>query len=93
MIVSISACMAGAVCGDHCSPISDTTIMASAGGQCDHLNHVSTQLPYALTVAGVSFVTYVIAGFVPQWYIALPIGAVLMVATLFVIKKVTSKKA
>ncbi len=92
MIVSISACMAGAVCGDHCSPISDTTIMASAGGQCDHLNHVSTQLPYALTVAGVSFVTYVIAGFVPQWYIALPIGAVLMVATLFVIKKVTAKK-
>ncbi len=93
MIVSISACMAGAVCGDHCSPISDTTIMASAGGQCDHLNHVSTQLPYALTVAGVSFITYVIAGFVPQWYVALPIGAVLMVATLFVIKKITAKKA
>ena len=93
MIVSISACMAGAVCGDHCSPISDTTIMASAGGQCDHLNHVSTQLPYALTVAGVSFVTYVIAGFLPQWYVALPIGAVLMVATLFVIKKLTAKKA
>ncbi len=93
MIVSISACMAGAVCGDHCSPISDTTIMASAGGQCDHLNHVSTQLPYAFTVAGVSFVTYIIAGFVPQWYVALPIGAVLMVATLFVIKKVTAKKA
>ena len=93
MIVSISACMAGAVCGDHCSPISDTTIMASAGGQCDHLNHVSTQLPYALTVAGVSFVTYIIAGFVPQWYISLPIGAVLMVATLFVIKATTKKKA
>ena len=92
MIVSISACMAGAVCGDHCSPISDTTIMASAGGQCDHLNHVSTQLPYALTVAGVSFVTYIIAGFVPQWYIALPIGAVLMVATLFVIKAISGKK-
>ncbi len=92
MIVSISACMAGAVCGDHCSPISDTTIMASAGGQCDHLNHVSTQLPYALTVAGVSFVTYIIAGFIPQWYISLPIGAVLMIATLFVIKKVTAKK-
>ncbi len=93
MIVSISACMAGAVCGDHCSPISDTTIMASAGAQSDHLNHVSTQLPYALTVAGVSFVTYIIAGFVPQWYVALPVGAVLMVATLFVIKKVTAKKA
>ena len=93
MIVSISACMAGAVCGDHCSPISDTTIMASAGGQCDHINHVSTQLPYALTVAGVSFVTYIIAGFAPQWYIALPIGAVLMVATLLVIKKISAKKA
>ncbi|MBO5397095.1 MAG: Na+/H+ antiporter NhaC family protein [Clostridia bacterium] len=93
MIVSISACMAGAVCGDHCSPISDTTIMASAGGQCDHLNHVSTQLPYALTVAGVSFVTYIIAGFVPHWYIALPIGAVLMVGTLFAIKVLTGKKA
>jgi len=93
LIVSISACMAGAVCGDHCSPISDTTIMASAGGQCDHINHVSTQLPYALTVAGVSFVTYIIAGFVPQWYITLPIGAVLMVATLFVIKAVSKKKA
>ena len=93
MIVSISACMAGAVCGDHCSPISDTTIMASAGGQCDHLNHVSTQLPYALTVAGVSFVTYIIAGFVPHWYIALPIGAALMIGTLFAIKVLTSKKA
>ena len=62
-IISISACMAGAVCGDHISPISDTTIMASAGAQCDHVNHVSTQLPYAFSVAGVSFVTYVIAGF------------------------------
>ncbi len=93
MIVSISACMAGAVCGDHCSPISDTTIMASAGGQCDHLNHVSTQLPYALTVAGVSFVTYIIAGFLPQWYISLPIGMVLMVASLIVIKVLAKKKA
>ena len=92
MIVSISACMAGAVCGDHCSPISDTTIMASAGGQCDHLNHVSTQLPYALTVAGVSFVTYIIAGFLPQWYISLPIGMILMVAALLIIKTVTKKK-
>ena len=92
MIVSISACMAGAVCGDHCSPISDTTIMASAGGQCDHLNHVSTQLPYALTVAGVSFVTYIIAGFLPQWYISLPIGVVLMVGTLVGIKMLTKKK-
>ena len=64
MIISISACMAGAVCGDHCSPISDTTIMASAGAQCDHVNHVSTQLPYAMLAAAVSFVTYLVAGFV-----------------------------
>ncbi len=92
-IVAISACMAGAVCGDHCSPISDTTIMASAGAQCDHLNHVSTQLPYALTVAGVSAVSYVIAGFVPNWMIVLPIAFVLMIGTLFVIKAVTNKKA
>ena len=92
-IVSISACMAGAVCGDHCSPISDTTIMASAGAQCDHLNHVSTQLPYALTVAGVSAVSYIIAGFVPNWLIVLPIALVLMIGTLFIIKKVTAKKA
>ena len=91
-IVAISACMAGAVCGDHCSPISDTTIMASAGAQCNHINHVSTQLPYALTVAGVSFVSYIIAGFVPNWYIALPISIALMIGTLFVIKLITSKK-
>ncbi len=92
-IVAISACMAGAVCGDHCSPISDTTIMASAGAQCDHINHVSTQLPYALTVAGVSAVSYIIAGFVPNWMIVLPIALVLMIGTLFVIKAVTKKKA
>ena len=91
--VAISACMAGAVCGDHCSPISDTTIMASAGAQCDHINHVSTQLPYALTVAGVSAVSYIIAGFIPTWYIALPISLVLMIGTLFVIKVITKKKA
>ena len=91
-IIAISACMAGAVCGDHCSPISDTTIMASAGSQSNHINHVSTQLPYALTVAGVSFVTYIIAGFV-QSVIALPIGIALMLGTLFVIKAVTKKKA
>ena len=92
-IVAISACMAGAVCGDHCSPISDTTIMASAGAQCDHINHVSTQLPYALTVAGVSAISYVIAGFVTNWMIVLPIAFVLMFATLFVIKAITNKKA
>ena len=92
MIMSISACMAGAVCGDHCSPISDTTIMASAGGQCDHVNHVSTQLPYAITVAAVSFVTYIIAGFVQTPVIALPAGIVLMIVTLAVIKKTTANK-
>ncbi len=91
-IIAISACMAGAVCGDHCSPISDTTIMASAGAQCDHLNHVSTQLPYALTVAGVSFVTYLIAGFVKNVWICLPIAIVLMLVTLMIIKAITSKK-
>ncbi len=91
-VIAISACMAGAVCGDHCSPISDTTIMASAGSQSNHINHVSTQLPYALTVAGVSFVTYIIAGFV-QSVIALPIGIALMLGTLFVIKAITKKKA
>lgn len=86
-VVCVSACMAGAVCGDHCSPISDTTIMASAGAQCDHVTHVSTQLPYALTVAGVSFVSYIIAGLVPNAFIALPIAVVLMVITLFAMRK------
>ena len=88
MIMSISACMAGAVCGDHCSPISDTTIMASAGAQCNHVNHVATQLPYAVTVAAVSFVTYAIAGFIRNPFICLPIGVALMVGTLVVIKKI-----
>jgi len=92
-VVAISACMAGAVCGDHCSPISDTTIMASAGSQSNHLNHVSTQLPYALTVAGVSFVTYILAGFVPNAWIALPVGIVLMVGTLLAIRFAAKKKA
>ncbi len=92
-IIAISACMAGAVCGDHCSPISDTTIMASAGARCNHLNHVSTQLPYALTVAAVSFVSYIIAGFVKNAYIALPISIVLMVATLFIIKVFATRKS
>lgn len=86
MIISMSACMAGAVCGDHCSPISDTTIMASAGAQCDHVTHVSTQLPYAILAAAVSFVTYIIAGFVKTAWIALPVGIVLMLIVLFVIK-------
>ena len=86
MIISMSACMAGAVCGDHCSPISDTTIMASAGAQCDHVTHVSTQLPYAIVAAAVSFVTYIVAGFVKTAWIALPVGIVLMLVVLFAIK-------
>ena len=89
-IVCISACMAGAVCGDHCSPISDTTIMASAGAQCDHVNHVSTQLPYAITCAAVSGVTYLIAGILVSMgapgLLGLPIGIVLMIGALFVIR-------
>lgn len=91
--ISIASCLAGAVCGDHCSPISDTTIMASAGAQCDHVNHVSTQLPYALTVAGVCFVGYILAGFVQNVWISLPVSLVLMLLTLLVIKTVASKKA
>ena len=90
-IICISACMAGAVCGDHCSPISDTTIMASAGAQCDHVNHVSTQLPYAITCAVVSGVTYLIAGILVSagapGILGLPIGIVLMLGTLAVIKR------
>lgn len=86
MIISISACMAGAVCGDHCSPISDTTIMASAGAQCEHVNHVSTQLPYAITVAAISFLVYILAGFVQSPWICLPVGIVLLVGFLFLMK-------
>ena len=92
MIISISACMAGAVCGDHCSPISDTTIMASAGAQCDHVNHVSTQLPYAVSVAVISFVCYLVAGFVRSAWITLPVGLVLLAGMLFVMKTITKEK-
>ena len=92
MIISISSCMAGAVCGDHCSPISDTTIMASAGAQSNHINHVNTQLPYAMLVAAVSFVSYIIAAFVRNVVISLVIAVALMVGVLFIIKKVTSKE-
>lgn len=88
MIMSISACMAGAVCGDHCSPISDTTIMASAGAQCNHVNHVTTQLPYAITAAAISFVTYIVAGFTKSAVISLLVGIVLMLGTLFVLKSI-----
>lgn len=91
-IIGMSACMAGAVCGDHCSPISDTTIMASAGAQCNHVNHVNTQLPYAILVAAVSFVSYLIAGFVTNAFIVLPVAIVLMLGTLFVMKVVLDKK-
>ena len=93
MIIAISACMAGAVCGDHCSPISDTTIMASAGARCDHVNHVSTQLPYAMTVAAISFVTYVLAGFVRSPWICLPVGAVLVIGVLLVSRNADKKRA
>lgn len=92
MIISISACMAGAVCGDHCSPISDTTIMASAGAQCKHINHVNTQLPYAILVAAVSFVTYIVAGFAQSAFISLPVGILLMIAVLFVLKNISNGK-
>ena len=91
MIIAISACMAGAVCGDHCSPISDTTIMASAGAQCEHVNHVSTQLPYAITAAAVSCVSYIVAGFVRNVVISLIMAVALMLATLAVIKMTAAK--
>ena len=89
MTIAISACMAGAVCGDHCSPISDTTIMASAGAQCNHVNHVSTQLPYAVSVAVISFITYIVAGFVQSAWISLPVGVVLTLGYLLFMKKRT----
>jgi len=95
LIIGMSACLAGAVCGDHCSPISDTTIMSSAGAQCNHLNHVSTQLPYAITVAAISFVMYLLAA-IPVFqsaYILLPVGVVLTILVLFVIKAITKDKA
>ncbi len=86
VIICISACLAGAVCGDHCSPISDTTIMASTGAQCDHVNHVSTQLPYAFTVAGVCAVGYLLAGFVQNVFVVLGVSIVMMIGVLFLIR-------
>ena len=86
MIIAVSACLAGAVGGDHCSPISDTTIMASTGAQCEHINHVNTQLPYALLAAGVSFVGFILAGIIQSWMIVLPICLVMMFAILLVIR-------
>ena len=95
-VIAMSACLAGAVCGDHCSPISDTTIMASAGAQCNHVEHVQTQLPYALTVAGVSFVAFILAGVLNlanvAW-IAIPVAIALMIGTLFVIKLIVKRKS
>lgn len=93
LIIGISACCAGAVCGDHCSPISDTTIMASAGAQCNHLTHVSTQLPYAVTVAAVSFVGFIVAGFVQNVYVTLAVSTVLLLAVLFALRSIEAKKA
>jgi len=90
-IVAVSACMAGAVCGDHCSPISDTTIMASAGAQCNHVDHVNTQLPYAIVVAAVSFVSYIVAAYVVDWKVALPIAIALMIASLTALKVILGK--
>ncbi|MBR6218279.1 MAG: Na+/H+ antiporter NhaC family protein [Eubacterium sp.] len=93
MIIAISACMAGAVCGDHCSPISDTTIMASAGAQCNHVNHVSTQLPYAIVAAAASALTFLIAGFVRNAVISLLAGIVIMVVFIVIIKALTNRKS
>lgn len=91
MIISISACMAGAVCGDHCSPISDTTIMSSAGAQCDHLLHVTTQLPYAITVASVSFLTFLVAGFTKSALLSLAFGTLSLFLLLLFIRKKTKR--
>ena len=92
VIICISACLAGAVCGDHCSPISDTTIMASTGAQCDHVNHVSTQLPYAITVAAVSAIGYLLSGFVQNVFVVLGSSILLMLVVLMVLKMMTGKK-
>jgi len=92
MVISVSACLAGAVCGDHCSPISDTTIMASAGAGCDHIAHVSTQLPYVMVVAGVSFLGYILAGFVQNALIVLPVSLVMLAAVLLAIRHAQNKK-
>ena len=92
MVITVAATLAGAVAGDHCSPISDTTIMASTGAQCDHINHVSTQLPYALMVAIVSAANYILTAFVQNWLINLPIAIVSMILTIFLVKKLYRPK-
>ena len=96
LIIGMSACLAGAVCGDHCSPLSDTTIMSSAGARCEHINHVSTQLPYAITVAGVSFVGFLLAGLTQNWFVAFPLSAgllILILAGLKFIQKDSNQEA
>jgi Na+/H+ antiporter NhaC len=92
VIICISACLSGAVCGDHCSPISDTTIMASTGAQCDHVNHVSTQLPYAFTVAVVCAVGYLLAGFVQNVFVVLGCSILMMLGVLFIIRSISKSK-
>ena len=91
LIIGMSACLAGAVCGDHCSPISDTTIMSSAGAGCDHINHVSTQMPYSISVAAISFAMYIVSAFVKSVYILLPLGVLLTILFLFIVKKTAVK--
>ena len=93
LIIGVSACLAGAVCGDHCSPISDTTIMSSAGAQCNHVEHVSTQLPYAMTVAAISFVCFIVAGYTQNVFISLSLGIILTIGTIFAIRTMQNKKA
>ena len=93
LFIGVSACLAGAVCGDHCSPISDTTVMSSAGAQVSHIEHVSTQIPYALTVAVICFVTYLIAGVIQSWALCLLIGTILTVASLAVIRRFAGRGA
>ena len=91
LIIGMSACLAGAVCGDHCSPISDTTIMSSAGARCVHVNHVATQLPYAITVAVISMVCFLLAGFIQNAWICLAVGAVLVIGFLLVMRARNAK--
>jgi Na+/H+ antiporter NhaC len=92
MFIGMSACLDGAVAGDHCSPISDTTIMSSAGAQCDHLSHVSTQLPYVITVSAVSFVAFLLAGFVQNWFVVFPLALVALWVVLYIMKKRSDRR-
>lgn len=92
LVISVSACLAGAVCGDHCSPISDTTIMSSTGAMCNHINHVTTQIPYALTVAAVSFVGYILAGFIQSAWIVLPVSIIGLFIVLYIIKLISDSR-